>query len=329
MTRFFTEGGVGEIVDFMPLGEPSCSIVRRIEVVRGSLTFRVVCEPAFDYARAPHRLRSTARSRRSSRPTDVRAALGRGTLEASGGAARRGVHARARRARVVRALRGQARADLGRGRGRGEFAETVRWWRDWIGQSRYRGRWREFVDRSAITLKLLTYEPTGAVVAAPTTSLPEHIGGPRNWDYRYCWLRDSAFTMFAFLRLGFRDEAFNYLNWLHERGNVDKEGAPLQVMYGVDGRSELTEVELPHLSGYRGSGPVRIGNGASTQLQLDVYGEVVDAVYLAERGGMPLSYRSGSSCARSSTGSPTTGISRTRASGRCAAAGATSRTRGS
>src|SRR6185503_1886288 len=98
----------------------------------------------------------------------------------------------------------------------------------WIGQSTYRGRWREVVDRSAITLKLLTYEPTGAVVAAPTTSLPEHIGGPRNWDYRYCWLRDSAFTMFAFLRLGFREEAFRYLNWLHERGNVDVDGAPLQ-----------------------------------------------------------------------------------------------------
>jgi GH15 family glucan-1,4-alpha-glucosidase len=170
------------------------------------------------------------------------------------------------------------------------FVDTVKFWRDWIGQSRYRGRWREVVDRSAITLKLLTYLPTGAVVAAPTTSLPEAIGGPRNWDYRYCWLRDSAFTMFAFLRLGFRDEAAAYLSWLHGRGNVSDNGAPLQVMYGIDGRSDLTEHELDHLSGYRDSGPVRIGNGASKQLQLDVYGEVVDAVYLAERGGMPLSY---------------------------------------
>ena len=170
------------------------------------------------------------------------------------------------------------------------FGETVEFWRGWIGQSRYRGRWREMVDRSAITLKLLTYLPTGAVVAAPTTSLPEHIGGPRNWDYRYCWLRDSAFTMFAFLRLGFREEALSYLGWLHERGSVRDGGAPLQVMYAIDGRSELAEHELSHLAGYRDSQPVRIGNGAADQLQLDVYGEVVDAVYLAERGGMPISY---------------------------------------
>jgi GH15 family glucan-1,4-alpha-glucosidase len=170
------------------------------------------------------------------------------------------------------------------------FGETVAFWRGWIGQSTYRGRWREVVDRSAITLKLLTYLPTGAVVAAPTTSLPEQIGGPRNWDYRYCWLRDSAFTMFAFLRLGFRDEASAFLTWLHSRGDRDENPAPLQVIYAVDGNSCLEEQELPHLTGYRGSGPVRIGNGASNQLQLDVYGEVVDAVYLAERGGMPLSY---------------------------------------
>jgi GH15 family glucan-1,4-alpha-glucosidase len=172
----------------------------------------------------------------------------------------------------------------------GAFVDTVAFWRRWIGQSTYRGRWREVVDRSAITLKLLTYQPTGAVVAAPTTSLPEHIGGPRNWDYRYCWLRDSAFTMFAFLRLGFREEAFAYMTWLHGLGYGRTDGAPLQVMYTLDGHSELPEYELSHLTGYRDSHPVRIGNGAADQLQLDVYGEVIDAVYLAERGGMPLSY---------------------------------------
>jgi GH15 family glucan-1,4-alpha-glucosidase len=291
VTRFFTESGVGEVVDFMTLHEPTCSIVRRIEVVRGSLTFRVVCQPAFDYARAPHRLSvdgALATFLAGDMACELRSVSG--SLEASGDAA-------------------EAELTLGRGElasfvlteakpGRtwdepavdAAFVETVKFWRDWIGQSRYRGRWREFVDRSAITLKLLTYEPTGAVVAAPTTSLPEHIGGPRNWDYRYCWLRDSAFTMFAFLRLGFRDEAASYLNWLHERGDANKEGPPFQVMYAIDGRSDLTELELPHLSGYRGSGPVRIGNAASSQLQMDVYGEVIDAVYLAERGGMPLSY---------------------------------------
>ena len=209
MTRFFTEGGVGEVVDFMPLGPASCSIVRRIEVVRGSLRFRVFCEPAFDYARAPHRLAvdgALATFLAGDAMCELRSVSG--DARGDGRRRRRRGHARARRAGVVRALGGHARPRLGRGRGRGSRSdETVRFWRDWIAQSRYRGRWREVVDRSAITLKLLTYLPTGAVVAAPTTSLPEHIGGPRNWDYRYCWLRDSAFTMFAFLRLGFRDEA--------------------------------------------------------------------------------------------------------------------------
>ena len=224
---------------------------------------------------------------------DVRAALGRGELEAAG-RRRRGEVTLARGERASFALsRRQARAVSGtRRRSRSTFDETVAFWRDWIAQSRYRGRWREVVDRSAITLKLLTYQPTGAVVAAPTTSLPEHIGGPRNWDYRYCWLRDSAFTMFAFLRLGFRDEAYELPQLAaRARHTCTEGGAPLQVMYGVDGRSDLDRAtSCPHLAGYRGSGPVRIGNGASHQLQLDVYGEVVDAVYLAERGGMPLSY---------------------------------------
>jgi GH15 family glucan-1,4-alpha-glucosidase len=291
VTRFFSEGGVGEVVDFMPLGGGRCSIVRRIEVVRGSLTFRVFCEPAFDYARAPHRLAvegALATFLSGDHMCELRSVSG--SLEPSGeGACAEVTLRRGERASFVITVGSPGRA-WDEPAVETTFLETVKFWRDWIGQSRYRGRWREVVDRSAITLKLLTYEPTGAVVAAPTTSLPEHIGGPRNWDYRYCWLRDSAFTMFAFLRLGFRDEAHSYLNWLQERGTVDEDGVPLQVMYAVDGRSDLTEKLLPHLSGYRGSGPVRIGNGASNQLQMDVYGEVVDAVYLAERGGMPLSY---------------------------------------
>jgi GH15 family glucan-1,4-alpha-glucosidase len=290
VTRFFTESGVGEVVDFMPLGPGACSIIRRIEVVRGSIHFRAFCRPAFDYARTPHRLAvdgELATFLAGDQVCELRA-LG-GAIQAEGDAAVAEVTlGRGERASFVLTV-GQPGAWDERAT-EAAFEDTVRFWRDWIAQSRYRGRWREVVDRSAITLKLLTYLPTGAVVAAPTTSLPEAIGGPRNWDYRYCWLRDSAFTMFAFLRLGFRDEAAAYLNWLHERGNVSANGAPLQVMYGIDGRSDLTEHELGHLSGYRGSGPVRIGNGASTQLQLDVYGEVVDAVYLAERDGMPLSY---------------------------------------
>ena len=291
VTRFFSEGGVGEIVDFMPLQPGNCSIVRRVEVVRGSLRFRVHCEPAFDYARSPHRLAvegGLATFLAGDESCELRAISG--SLEAAGAAAVAELTlARGERASFVLTVGEPGRA-WDEDAVEAAFGETVAFWRGWIGQSTYRGRWREVVDRSAITLKLLTYLPTGAVVAAPTTSLPEQIGGPRNWDYRYCWLRDSAFTMFAFLRLGFRDEASAFLTWLHSRGDMDENGAPLQVIYAVDGSSCLDEQELPHLAGYRGSGPVRIGNGASNQLQLDVYGEVVDAVYLAERGGMPLSY---------------------------------------
>jgi len=150
------------------------------------------------------------------------------------------------------------------------FDETVRYWLGWISQSSYTGRWREMVNRSALTLKLLTYAPTGAIVAAATTSLPERLGGVRNWDYRYTWVRDSAFTLYALLRLGFTDEAEHFGNFILERfcGAAGNGNGPLQVMYGIDGHEELPEEILDHLEGYEGSAPVRIGNDAAGQLQL-------------------------------------------------------------
>ena len=174
------------------------------------------------------------------------------------------------------------------------------YWRRWLSQSRYRGRWRETVHRSALVLKLLTYEPSGAMVAAPTTSLPEQIGGGRNWDYRYTWIRDTAFSLYALLRLGFTHEAAGFMDWLTDRfrERVGHESGPLQIMYAVDGSAEIPEEVLDHLEGYRGSAPVRIGNGAANQLQLDIYGELIDSVYLFNKHATPISHGAWSDLAR-------------------------------
>ncbi len=172
-----------------------------------------------------------------------------------------------------------------------DLHDTILYWRNWISRSTYKGRWREKVHRSALILKLLTFEPTGAIVAAVTCSLPEGIGGERNWDYRYTWIRDAAFTVYAFMRLGFSEEAAAFMEWVGDRLSETTKEEPLQIMYGIDGRHELKEEILDHLEGYMKSGPVRIGNGAYDQLQLDIYGELMDSVYLFNKYGVQMSYR--------------------------------------
>ncbi|WP_432843123.1 glycoside hydrolase family 15 protein [Dactylosporangium sp. CA-092794] len=298
ITRFFTDDGVGEVQDFMPVTDRGAEggrhrLIRRVVCVRGEMGFRARVAPRFDYGERPHTV-----SRRDDLTVfaapDLTLALSASVpVELDGPDATAGFRL-AEGESAVLALdriedgvppRGCRLAEAER-----EFAATVAFWRRWLSKSRYRGRWRETVHRSALTLKLLTYAPTGAIVAAPTTSLPEQFGGERNWDYRYVWIRDAAFCVYALLRLGFTDEAEAFMTFLDRNvGPVRGAEGPLQIMYGIDGRTDLTERELDHLAGYRGSAPVRVGNAAAGQLQLDIYGALIDSVYLYDKWGRPIS----------------------------------------
>ncbi|SNX56490.1 GH15 family glucan-1,4-alpha-glucosidase [Streptomyces sp. TLI_55] len=299
ITRFFTEDGVGEVQDFMPVDGEKAEVerhrlIRRVVCVRGSIPFRTRVAPRFDYGRQQHRLRMVGdvavfESDRLSLSLTATVPLETDGLDA------RADFKLAEGESAVFAL-DQVGGDVSprrcaRTEAEEQFATTVAYWRRWLSQSKYRGRWREMVHRSALTLKLLTYAPTGAIVAAPTTSLPEQLGGERNWDYRYVWVRDAAFCVYALLRLGFTEEAEAFMNFVtkHISPGDGKPSGPLQIMYGIDGRTDLTESELPHLEGHQGSAPVRIGNAASDQLQLDIYGALIDSIYLYDKWAKPIS----------------------------------------
>lgn len=298
LTRFLSNDGVAEISDFMPITHLGhChDLVRRVKVVRGEIALRMICAPRFDYGRAEH----TATRRKSE------------VLFVSQGRDRTAVRLRA--SVPVRLKAGDAFAEFKLRAGQnasfileeareGEespsapadytsesFKETMNFWLQWVARSHYRGRWREMVNRAALTLKLLTSQPFGSVIAAPTFGLPEEIGGPRNWDYRYTWIRDASFTLYALMRLGYMEEAAAFMRWIEERCREKTATGPLQVVYRVDGSRHLPETKLNHFEGYRHSVPVRIGNGAAHQLQLDIYGELLDSVYLYNKYGEPISY---------------------------------------
>jgi GH15 family glucan-1,4-alpha-glucosidase len=300
ITRFLTPDGVGEVQDFMPVGDVRdgahrARLIRRVLSVRGRMGFVLECAPRFDFGREPHRADRHARGVVFESANAVMALETETAVEVRGGDACASFELGAGESATFILEHGPGAYEL-HGHAEHEtrelFEHTVRYWRRWLSQSRYRGRWRETVHRSALTLKLLTYAPTGAIVAAPTTSLPEVIGGPRNWDYRYTWIRDAAFSLYSLLRLGFTEEATAFMDWLTDRltGMQIEDSGPLQIMYGIDGRREIPEHELDHLEGYRGSRPVRIGNGAATQLQLDIYGELVDSIYLYDKHGAPISH---------------------------------------
>ena len=299
ITRFFTPGGVGEVQDFMPIeAQPEMHrhrLIRRVVVVRGSLDFELELQPRFDYGREEHETVAQEHGVLLRAPSLSLALEGaiEGRADRADGGVRAGFCVEAGEARsfvLERVAPDYVCRPYAEDEATAAFEATVQYWRRWLDRSRYRGRWREMVHRSALTLKLLTYAPTGALVAAPTTSLPEQLGGERNWDYRYTWIRDAAFSLYGLLRLGFTDEAAAFMSWLTDRTREWRVGpsGPLQIMYGIDGRSDLPEEELTHWSGYRDSAPVRIGNAAADQRQLDIYGELIDSVYLYNKRGAPI-----------------------------------------
>jgi GH15 family glucan-1,4-alpha-glucosidase len=303
ITRFMTPDGVGEVIDFMPVDHPDQAtdrhrLVRVVRCVRGQMNFVFDCAPRFDYGRQDHELELTDEGAVFRTPTLELTVHGAGhrAMERHGNDLRGAMTVRAGQAGglvLESAAAGPPKQTVPEEL-LGLFTETARFWRDWLGRSNYRGRWREQVDRSAITLKLLTYAPTGALVAAATAGLPEQVGGERNWDYRFTWVRDGSFSIHALLGLGFTDEAVAFARWLSDRageqaGQADGSG-PLKIMYRVDGSSDLDEETLDHWEGYASSKPVRIGNGAADQLQLDIYGELMDSIWLADCHGLAVGH---------------------------------------
>lgn len=298
VTKFLSAEGVCELVDYMPVSngkaDHKSQIVRTVRGVRGGMKLRMVCAPAMGYAQLEHRLEIKEQQACFYSPSLNLHLASTLDLAAEGSAAVAEFQVKAGESvafvlseweeRVEQTTIGSVEeANQG-------FNDTIKYWRKWLSKSTYKGRWRETVFRSALTLKLLTFEPTGAIVAAPTCSLPEGIGGERNWDYRYTWIRDAAFTIYALIRIGFTEEAAHFMKWVEARCEELNPDGSMQIMYGIDGRHMLTEITLDHLEGYKKSVPVRIGNGAYDQLQLDIYGELLDSVYLFNKYGSPISY---------------------------------------
>jgi GH15 family glucan-1,4-alpha-glucosidase len=293
-TRWIGKNAVVEVTDFMPITPSEDDLprlIRRVKVVNGTATLHMRCKVRHDYSRADSHARShdnDVRFYASGQPTVKLTASVPLSVENYAAVAsfelKEGQRAEFILGGVDDPMVLAGTSDLC-------LEETMAFWRRWIGQSNYHGRWRETVNRSALALKLLTSRKHGGIVAAATFGLPETPGGQRNWDYRYTWIRDASFTVYAFMRLGFTEEANAYMRWVRGRvGDCCEESSKLRILYGLDGREHLPEENLDHLCGHGGAQPVRVGNGAFEQVQLDIYGELLDAVYLANKYGEAISH---------------------------------------
>ncbi|MEV7187394.1 glycoside hydrolase family 15 protein [Kitasatospora sp. NPDC093102] len=299
ITRFYAADGVAEIQDFMPVVDESREadrhrLIRRVICVRGVLPFRARIAPRFGYGTETHTVELVGGHAVFSSSSLSLVLTATVPVETDGVDV--WSHFKLLEGESVVFALDRVSAEVSPRscpiwEAERQFQGTVLFWRRWLSRSQYHGRWREMVHRSALVLKLLTYVPTGAIVAAPTAGLPEQIGGERNWDYRYVWVRDAAFCVYAMLRLGFTSEAEAFMGFISEHGIMrgSSAGGPLQIMYGIDGRCDLPEYELTHLEGHLGSAPVRVGNAATEQLQLDIYGALIDSVYLYDKWGQPIS----------------------------------------
>lgn len=297
LTRFLGDEGIVAISDFMAmqhLGHQH-NLVRRVKAVRSEVSIRMVCAPKFDYARCSHAVTKRRNEiifvpdKKNCVPVRLRSSV---PMRAENGEAVAEFKLRAGQTAffILEEAKEEQSPSASTNYVSEAFKETMNYWLGWVAKSNYQGRWREMVNRSALTLKLLTSQPNGSIVAAPTFGLPENIGGERNWDYRYTWVRDASFTLYALMRLGYTEEAQAFMLWMEKRCRELKPGRPLQVMYRLDGGCDLPEKILKNFEGYRKSQPVRIGNGASEQLQLDIYGELMDSISIYDKHGEPISY---------------------------------------
>ncbi|MEV4477735.1 glycoside hydrolase family 15 protein [Nonomuraea sp. NPDC049504] len=284
-TEFTTGTGVARVVDCMPIRHGPIVVIRRVEGVRGSVPMRLELLPRLDYGHIPPLIRSHDRVVTMEAGPDTLTLHADVDLQISDAHVTAGFCIGAGESAGFQL----SWTDLGQQPQRlpdlaGTVQETTRWWQDWTAGCAYQGRYRDAIVRSLITLKALTYAPSGGIIAAPTTSLPEALGGVRNWDYRFCWIRDATFTLLALLQAGYVSEAVAWREWLLRA--VAGRPQDMQIMYGVAGERRLTELQLPWLCGYHDSRPVRIANAAGGQFQLDVYGELMDALHQARCSGI-------------------------------------------